>query len=169
MPPARERPRNKTSGGSDARPWRLKHDAFGFSWPLGVSLRRPLLMSLGLSWISLDSLVRIETFQWVTRLEAGKTFSQPFFPGVEAPQREPAVEAMRKRRIGHGASLTRLLIFCNGLSSEPLPFVAPIQKQLALARRLRVLLNDKLKAIRQTPTVPGFNISAAICAVLPII
>ena len=30
---------------------------FGFSWPLAISLRRPLLMSVGLSWISLDSLV----------------------------------------------------------------------------------------------------------------
>jgi hypothetical protein len=33
-------------------------------------------MGLGLSWISLDSLVRIETFQWVARLEARKSFSR---------------------------------------------------------------------------------------------
>jgi hypothetical protein len=78
MPRARERPPNKRSGGSDARLWRLKQDAFGFSWPVAVSRRKPLLMSLGLSWISLDSFVRIETFQWVTRLEAGKIFSRAF-------------------------------------------------------------------------------------------
>jgi hypothetical protein len=58
-------------------------DPFGFSWLLAVSLRRPPLMSLGLSWISLDSLVRIETFQWVTQLEAGKLFFSRFFRGVE--------------------------------------------------------------------------------------
>jgi hypothetical protein len=35
-------------------------------------------MGVGLSWISLDSLVRIEAFQWVMQREAGKLFSQPF-------------------------------------------------------------------------------------------
>ena len=74
----RERPRNKTSGGSDARPWRLNMTRLGFLG-LAVSLRRPPLMSLGLSWISFDfPPVRIEIFQWVTRREAGKIFSQPF-------------------------------------------------------------------------------------------
>jgi hypothetical protein len=32
-----------------------------------VSLRKPRFKGVGCSWISLDSLVRIETFQWVTR------------------------------------------------------------------------------------------------------
>jgi hypothetical protein len=40
----------------------------------------------------------------------------------EALERKPAVEAMRKRRIVHGASLTDFLIFCNKLLSEWLPF-----------------------------------------------
>jgi hypothetical protein len=40
-------------------------------------------MSLGLSWISLDCLVRIQTFQWVTRLEGGNFFLSPF-PGVRS-------------------------------------------------------------------------------------
>jgi hypothetical protein len=40
-------------------------------------------MSIGLSLISLDSLVRTDTFQWVTRLEAGKIFLIPF-PGVRS-------------------------------------------------------------------------------------
>jgi hypothetical protein len=34
-------------------------DPFWVSWPLAILLRRPLLMRVGLSWISLDSLVRI--------------------------------------------------------------------------------------------------------------
>ena len=33
---------------------------------------------VGLSWISLDSLVRIETYQWVTRHKVGKFFSLAF-------------------------------------------------------------------------------------------
>ena len=90
-------------------------DPFGFSWPLAVSLRKPPLMAVGFSWISLYSLIRIDIFQWVRRLEAGKSFSRTFALALEAPQREPAVEAMRKRRIVHGATLTGFLIFCNRL------------------------------------------------------
>jgi hypothetical protein len=37
-------------------------DPFGFSWPLVVSLRDPR-HDFGFSWISLDSLIRIEIFQ----------------------------------------------------------------------------------------------------------
>jgi hypothetical protein len=48
-------------------------------------------MRVGFPWISLDSLVRIETFQWVTRLFAGRIFLA-CFPGVmKAPQQEPSV------------------------------------------------------------------------------
>jgi hypothetical protein len=68
-------------------------DPFGFSWPLAVSLRKPPIMRVGFPWISLDSLVRIETFQLVTRLLAGKIFSSAFSVGLEAPEREPAVLA----------------------------------------------------------------------------
>ena len=59
-----------------------------FSWPLAVSLRKPPLMAVGFSWISLYSLIRIEIFQWVRRLEAGKSFSRTFALALEAPQRE---------------------------------------------------------------------------------
>jgi hypothetical protein len=54
---------------------------------------------VGLSWICLDSLVRIETFQWITRLEAGKLFSQPFSVALEAPEREPAVLACGRAQL----------------------------------------------------------------------
>jgi hypothetical protein len=50
----------------------------------------------------LDSLVRIETFQWVTRLEAEKLLTHALPLALAPPEREPAVEAMRKRRIVHG-------------------------------------------------------------------
>jgi hypothetical protein len=97
------------SGGPDAHPADLV-----FLAP-GRSLRKPPLIAVGFSWISLYSLTRIEIFQWVRWLEAGKSFSRTFALALEAPQREPAVKAMRKRRIVHGASLTRFLIFCNRL------------------------------------------------------
>ena len=82
-----------------------------------------------ISWISLDSLVQIETYQWVTRFLAGRIF-RALFPGVERRRNgEPAVEAMWNRRIVHGASLTWFLIFCKRLSSEPSFRPASIQKQ----------------------------------------
>ena len=81
-------------------------DPFGFSWFVAVSLRRPPTMRVGFPWISLDSLVRNETFQWVTRIKAGKVFLGAFVLAFEAPEREPAVEAMRKRRVVHGASIS---------------------------------------------------------------
>jgi hypothetical protein len=87
-------------GGRDLGPV----DPFGFSWPLAVSVRRPLIAKVGFPWISLDSLVRIDTFQWVTRLEAGKLFSQPFSWRSKRPVRGHVVEAMRKRRFVHGGS-----------------------------------------------------------------
>ena len=96
-------------------------DPFGFSWLLAVLLRRPPLMSVGFPWISLDSLVRIETFQWVTRILARRIFPRAFSAGTEAPEREPHGRGMRKRRIVHGPSLTQFLIFCNRLSSATLP------------------------------------------------
>ena len=46
-----------------------------------------------LSWISLDSLVRIETFQWVTRLQARKSFSRALSAALAALERELAVLA----------------------------------------------------------------------------
>jgi hypothetical protein len=78
---------------------------FGFSRLLAVSLRSPAperWIVLDFSWISL---VRIETFQLVTRLEAGKLFSQPLSLALAAPGQEPMVEAMRGRRIAHRTSL----------------------------------------------------------------
>jgi hypothetical protein len=57
-------------------------DRFGFSWLVAVSLRRPPIMRFGFPWISLDSLVRIEAYQWVTRHQTGTDF-RGAFRGVE--------------------------------------------------------------------------------------
>ena len=48
-------------------PDRGRVDPFGFSWSLAVWLRNPREMTVGFPWICLDSLVRIWTYQWVTR------------------------------------------------------------------------------------------------------
>jgi hypothetical protein len=68
-------------------------DPFGFSWTLAVSLRRPPIIRLGLSWISLDSSVRIESYQWVTGFLAGTTFLAPSSLALEASQRASVVSA----------------------------------------------------------------------------
>jgi hypothetical protein len=41
------------------------------------SVRKPLFMRVGFPWISLDSLVRIETYQWVARDFPRKFFRKP--------------------------------------------------------------------------------------------
>jgi hypothetical protein len=50
-------------------------------------LGKPTILGIGKAWISLDSLVRIETYQWVTRL-----FPEIFFP--------PASGGAKRRRNG---------------------------------------------------------------------
>src|ERR1700722_11690996 len=99
-------------------------DPFGFSWRVDVLLRKSLFSSVGFPWISLDSLVRIETFQWVTRHKLRKIFSCGFLLWLQAERSGPAALGMRKGRIAHEASLARLPIFCNKLSSPAFPFAA---------------------------------------------
>ncbi len=51
---------------------------FGLSWAPAVSLRNPPFGGIGFPWISLDSLVRIVTYQWVTRDFPRRKFLVPF-------------------------------------------------------------------------------------------
>ena len=74
---------------------------FGFSWRIDVSPQKPPLLGLGFAWISLDSLVRIETFQWVKRHKAQNFCSRAFSPAYVAG-RVLAVEAMWKSTIVMG-------------------------------------------------------------------
>jgi hypothetical protein len=67
----RSRPCSVSAAGRKVRQTR-----FGFSWRLAVLLRNLPIMPIGFSWISLDSLVRIETFQWVTGDFRWKNFSR---------------------------------------------------------------------------------------------
>jgi len=63
----------------------------------------------------LDSLVRIEAFQWVTRDFRDYNFFRAFPLAVEARERTPSVEAMRQGMIVHAANLAMFLIFVNRL------------------------------------------------------
>jgi hypothetical protein len=78
-------------------------------------------MAVGLSWISLDSLVRIETYQYVTREIARKFFSSGFI-GIEGEKRGDGGRRHAEEQIIHGASLPRFPIFRNGLFRRTLPF-----------------------------------------------
>jgi hypothetical protein len=81
-----------------------------------VFLKRAVLplkskfQAIGLSWISLDSLVRIETYQWVTADFRENNFSRGPSPALAGKRR---AEAMRKRRIFHDSSLVQFLFFVN--------------------------------------------------------
>jgi hypothetical protein len=66
---------------------------FGFSWPSAVSSQKPPIIGVGFVWISLDSLVRIETYQWVTQDKPQKFFSLAFSAAAAAPQGARAVLA----------------------------------------------------------------------------
>src|SRR4029077_10968842 len=72
-------------------------------------------------WLSLDSLVRIDTFQWVTRLEAGIIFPRAFSASLEVREGERAVEPMRKRRIVRG-KLNLFSVFLKWIVVGAVPF-----------------------------------------------
>jgi hypothetical protein len=106
---------------------------FGFSWRIAVLLRKPQVFGVVFPWISLDSLVRIETYQWVTRKNLRKIFPRAFVVAKD-PSTAAHDLGMAKGRIAHGASLTKFLIFCKRLSPGPFGLGASLQSKLALIR-----------------------------------
>jgi hypothetical protein len=125
----------------------------GLVAPIWVSLARgrfaakAQLMRVGFSWVSLDSLVRIETYQWVTRLEAGKTF---FFPGVRSAGTGASVPRMRRRRIVHRASLNLVSDFLQEIVVRPI-FLRPVRS-----------LQDFIEAPRSEDAQGGRSIVVAL-------
>ena len=97
----------------------LRHrpvDPFGLSWRMAVSPRKAPLKRVGKVWISLDSLVRNEPFQWVTRDFRRKKIRAPFRPqGREAQACKPALSSLGKGGIVHGPSLAPFPNFRNQL------------------------------------------------------
>ena len=98
----------------------VRSTGFGFSWPPAVSLLKPPILGVGFPWISLDSLVQIGTFQWVTRNNR-EEFFHPLFRRERAVETASPRFGMAKGRLAHGASLTEFLIFCKTLLPEPFP------------------------------------------------
>ena len=60
--------------------WKGWRSRFGLSWRLGLLFWKGPPIGVGKAWISLDSLVRIETYQWVARDFPQKFFLGPFLP-----------------------------------------------------------------------------------------
>src|ERR1700722_13302191 len=85
-------------------------------------LLKPSIPRVGFPWISLDSLVRIETYQRVTGIKRPEFFLGPLSVASAPPERKHAVEAMRKHRTVHGDSLTWFTIFQKKLSLGPVPW-----------------------------------------------
>jgi hypothetical protein len=81
-----------------------------------VSLRKPRFKGVGLPWISLDSLVRIETYQWVTRDFVNKFFLS-LFPVSRIAETGARGRGMRKRRIAHQANLNQVPLFRKKMST----------------------------------------------------
>src|ERR1700722_1427708 len=67
------------------------------------------------AWISLDSLVRIETFQWVTRDSPQRKFLAPFCRWGGSAGTGADIPTMQKYSMAHRANLTHFLLFCNQL------------------------------------------------------
>jgi hypothetical protein len=70
-------------------------------------------MPIGFPWFSLDSLVQILTYQWVTRHKPIKSSSRRFCPYVGSARNL----GMLKSRIVHGQSLPWFLIYRKQLLS----------------------------------------------------
>jgi hypothetical protein len=95
-----------------ATPTPVRLIGFGFSWRRAVSLRKTPIIRVGFPWISLDSLVRIETYQWVTRDKSPKVFLA-LYRASAAPERRLTIFAGARAGWSMGASLIDFLIFCN--------------------------------------------------------
>src|ERR1700722_17626914 len=79
-------------------------DPFGFSWPLAVSLPTAPILGVGFRWISLDSLVINETYQWVTRKKRAKVFLGASAVAFAAPRWDSLVLACGSAELFMGKS-----------------------------------------------------------------
>src|ERR1700733_438557 len=86
-------------------------------------------MAVGLSWISLDSLVRIETYQWVMG-EIARKFFPPVSLALRGEKGETAVEAMRKSRLFMGLAYS-----CFRFSATDCYFARYLWPSTAVGRR----------------------------------
>jgi hypothetical protein len=92
-------------------------------------------MAIGFSWISLDFLVRIETYQWVIRHKRAKVFHRGSSVAVKVVETEAGGRDHMEAQNCSWAILPRLPIFRNGLSSRHglLPSKRSVAKGIAIA------------------------------------
>ena len=110
-------PRERTTAGRDIGIW-------VFLARGRLAANRPF-MRVGNAWISLDSFVRIKTFQWVTRDFPRVKFLTAFC-GQDPAELAAVVETMRECRIAHEASLPLFLIICKRLYASMVALVAAV-------------------------------------------
>jgi hypothetical protein len=78
-------------------------------------------------WISLDSLVRIETFQWVTRIKA-KTFFPTAFGVAKGPSKRLAHDLAREREDCSWHKLNSVSDFLQDIAAQAIPAWPPPSK-----------------------------------------
>src|SRR5271165_6987053 len=74
--------------------------AFGFSWILPVSPAFGFDLRLGFPWISLDSLVRIGAFQWVSGAKRRRNFFVAL--SIKSPRKTPPFDPAARRPPNRG-------------------------------------------------------------------
>jgi hypothetical protein len=80
---------------------------------------KTLFSPIGFVWISLDSLVRIETFQWVIREKLQKKFRAPYFSCVTATGSTIQLLGALKGRLAHGGELSLISDFLQRIVDAP--------------------------------------------------
>jgi hypothetical protein len=97
---------------------------FGFSWKVTVLAAKPTVTGIGFPWISLDSLVRIETYQWVTRIKAEKFFPTAFVAAKE-PSRRLTRDLAREREDCSWRKLNSVSDFLQDIAVPVVPVWPP--------------------------------------------
>jgi hypothetical protein len=88
---------------------------------------KPPIMRVGFPWISLDSLVRIETFQWVTRIKA-ETFFPTAFVVAKGPSKRLAHDLAREREDCSWHKLNSVSDFLQDIAAQAIPAWPPPSK-----------------------------------------
>jgi hypothetical protein len=88
---------------------------FGFPWLVALSLRKPCLLTLGFVWISLDSLVRNETYQGLHWIFAEKIFCSLSTRKFASGRRETPILEGESARTVHKGKLSLISDFLQDL------------------------------------------------------
>src|SRR5579864_5715797 len=146
----------RSSPASDPSPQRR----FGLSWPAAVSWAKVPIPGLGFPWISLDSLVRLETYQWVTRDSPESKFFGPLVLG------DPARDGRKRPWRGEDRAWSKLSVISAFLQENV--GSAFLQKSSRRARhhRRRSPQSKKQTALTCELTQIGPGVEAGVVSVV---